>query len=474
MADQPPPWLATMRQITGTHVNDNPVILGWAKKIGELFPDMASYCAQYNHDRIAWCGLTVGYCMAVNGVRPVFGAQDVDKFLYALAWRQFGKAIDGEPQLGDVLIFDFGGGDHHVTLYEQTQGNSYICRGGNQNHQVMLSTFAKTHCIGVRRPPEVAAGAQTTIAMPAVRLFSGITATVFGGAADQNTSAYDGHVIDDSELGVALPFHFPSPRPQVRVWNGTKSVVCNVVDVGPWNTNDPYWQTGARPEAESGVDNTGRRTNLAGIDLTPAAAAAVDIAGKGIVAWEFVDVPAVDLPEIPSLAVLRELIQKLLERNMPSAQTTPSSIGPGSAPTDIGTLIQQVLKVVQTFGGPAVPAQPPANGTARTQDQIQQIVAVLTGLISKDGQLGPVNGALGQTIGNLLNGKKSAIGVIGSLVVQLLSMGGNTALLGPVVNALGGAAGLSGVGLPIFLAIAAWGVLGKLEKWTQAADTAKQ
>jgi hypothetical protein len=117
MADQPPPWLATMRQITGTHVNDNPVILGWAKKIGELFPDMASYCAQYNHDRIAWCGLTVGYCMAVNGVRPVFGAQDVDKFLYALAWRQFGKAIDGEPQLGDVLIFDFGGGDHHVTLY---------------------------------------------------------------------------------------------------------------------------------------------------------------------------------------------------------------------------------------------------------------------------------------------------------------------------------------------------------------------
>ena len=123
------------------------------------------------------------------------------------------------------------------------------------------------------------------------------------------------------------------------MWNGTKSVVCNVVDVGPWNTNDPYWQTGARPEAESGVDNTGRRTNLAGIDLTPAAAAAVDIAGKDIVAWEFVDVPAVDLPEIPSLAVLRELIQKLLERNMPSAQTTPSSTGPGSAPTDIGTLI---------------------------------------------------------------------------------------------------------------------------------------
>jgi hypothetical protein len=95
-------------------------------------------------------------------------------------------------------------------------------------------------------------------------------------------------------------------------------------------------------------------------------------------------------------------------------------------------------------------------------------VKVLNALASASpDKLGPVNGALGQTIGDLLNGRKSAIGIIGALIVQLLSAGGDTTLLGPIVKALGGASGLTGVGLPIFLAMAAWGVLGKLEKWSQ-------
>jgi lysozyme family protein len=55
-----PPWLATMREISGTREYsggaDNPVILAWARFIGEKYPEMRSYCAQYNHDAIAWCG----------------------------------------------------------------------------------------------------------------------------------------------------------------------------------------------------------------------------------------------------------------------------------------------------------------------------------------------------------------------------------------------------------------------------------
>jgi lysozyme family protein len=58
-----PPSLATMREISGTREYsgsaDNPAILGWARFIGEKYPEMRSYCAQYNHDAIAWCGLTV-------------------------------------------------------------------------------------------------------------------------------------------------------------------------------------------------------------------------------------------------------------------------------------------------------------------------------------------------------------------------------------------------------------------------------
>src|SRR5262249_24822474 len=41
--------------------------------------------------------------------------------------------------------------------------------------------------------------------------------TVFGGAADRNESAYDGHVITDDEEGCALPFHFDGPRPLVSI-----------------------------------------------------------------------------------------------------------------------------------------------------------------------------------------------------------------------------------------------------------------
>jgi hypothetical protein len=59
----------------------------------------------------------------------------------------------------------------------------------------------------------------------------------------------------------------------VRVTGNTsgQSVVCDVVDVGPWNTRDPYWETGSRPQAETGTDmmTPPRHTNKAGIDLTP-------------------------------------------------------------------------------------------------------------------------------------------------------------------------------------------------------------
>jgi hypothetical protein len=96
---------------------------------------------------------------------------------------------------------------------------------------------------------------------------------------------------------VALPFRFPGARPGVRVWKDGKSIDCEIVDVGPWYPSwrgpiDPYWTTGTRPRAE-----TDNRTNKAGIDLTPAAARAIGLNGKGFVSWEFIGAaPAVKPP----------------------------------------------------------------------------------------------------------------------------------------------------------------------------------
>jgi hypothetical protein len=61
--------------------------------------------------------------------------------------------------------------------------------------------------------------------------------------------------ITGSELGAALSFHFPNPVPTIRVFSGSATCDCKLVDVGPWNTNDPYWESGARPEA-SGTDKS--------------------------------------------------------------------------------------------------------------------------------------------------------------------------------------------------------------------------
>lgn len=131
--------------------------------------------------------------------------------------------------------------------------------------------------------------------------FTNITATVFGGPSDTmahpTTGAYG--LIDWDEPGVALPFRFRGERPTVRVYYDGESVDCDVVDVGPWNIDDDYWsKPNGRPRAETAFKaqtplptgpNKGKvPRNDAGIDLTPGAAEALGLQGKGKVDWEFV------------------------------------------------------------------------------------------------------------------------------------------------------------------------------------------
>jgi hypothetical protein len=277
--------------------------------------------------------------------------------------------------------------------------------------------------------------------------FTNIVATQFGGIGDPNTSAYDGHVITDTEMGVALPaFIKLKPLPKVRVSNSTTgaAAICSIVDVGPWNTNDPYWETGARPQAESGTDMTGRRTNLAGIDLTPAAAAAVGINGKGKVDWQFMG---------------------------PSGEA-PMALNAN----DLATALQQILTLLQNINAtqPA-PATPPAASPTQPAPAIQlkSIVDILNVILNPDAKqpLGQVNGALGDTLGNLLDGKKTAIGIIGSLISYIVPQ--IPALASALTPGFLAATPVSGIILPIFLAMTAWGALGKMEKWSGASPPAK-
>jgi peptidoglycan hydrolase-like protein with peptidoglycan-binding domain len=158
MADSVPNWLAVMRDLEGTKWGPgdgpNATIQSWLQFIATTFPNLAKYCNAAAHlDYFAWCGLTVGYCMAKSGIEPVFGSTETTQFLFATSWLAFGTPVTGTPEPGDVLIFDFGGGDHHVTLFEKDNGDGrYACRGGNQGHASNVTNFPKSRLMGVRRP----------------------------------------------------------------------------------------------------------------------------------------------------------------------------------------------------------------------------------------------------------------------------------------------------------------------------------
>jgi N-acetylmuramoyl-L-alanine amidase len=139
-----------------------------------------------------------------------------------------------------------------------------------------------------------------------------ITATVFGGAADNEYSAYPpydssgrGPYLNDTDLYVSLPVNIPDAETRergVRVFKGELSAVGKIMDKGPWVVNDENYVFGdARPIAEtcyknktplpSGSGNNAGKvpSNDAGIDLSPALADKIGIDGKGKVDWIFVD-----------------------------------------------------------------------------------------------------------------------------------------------------------------------------------------
>lgn len=123
---------------------NNPIILGWAKEVGE--PISRTYTA----DSIPWCGLW----MAVVAKRA--GWPVVKSPLWALSWATFGEHVSkGEkphaPALGDILTFTRNGGGH-VCLYVGEDATHFHVLGGNQSNAVTITRIAKTRFYTARRP----------------------------------------------------------------------------------------------------------------------------------------------------------------------------------------------------------------------------------------------------------------------------------------------------------------------------------
>ena len=155
-----PPWLATMRGLIGIKAGgDNPVIMDMPAFIGATFPDMKDYSSGYKHDSTAWCGLSAAFCMAKAGIRPPFGATDTDKFLWAYAWSSWGTLVasDDDIRPGDVIVWTWADGSHHVTFYDhrvETDDNFWCCGGNQQGHTVSVEPIAMSNRHVIRRPPQ--------------------------------------------------------------------------------------------------------------------------------------------------------------------------------------------------------------------------------------------------------------------------------------------------------------------------------
>ncbi|MEK9284841.1 MULTISPECIES: peptidoglycan-binding protein [unclassified Bradyrhizobium] len=173
--------------------------------------------------------------------------------------------------------------------------------------------------------------------------------------------------------------------------------------------------------------------------------------------------PPVDLSQI--LKRLEDLAQVM---RPPAAGTAPG--GTTAVTNDPISVFERLFSLVNKTA-PMPGTVSPTN--AAPVDQLKQVVEVLGTLLNGNGKpvLGQVNGALGETIGKLLDGRKTALGIGGTLITALLSAvtaspnaGGLAGLFGTIVSAV---PGLGQFAMPIFLALSAWGVLGKLEKWAQ-------
>lgn len=175
--------------------------------------------------------------------------------------------------------------------------------------------------------------------------------------------------------------------------------------------------------------------------------------------------PAGTIPGVQStqlsqiLNQLQSLAQALQGGATAPVGTTPALNNPVSVLGQLLSLITKTAPATTTATNPA-----PAG-------QLKQVVDLLSAMLGNKPVLGQVNGALGETIGKMLDGKKTALGIGGSLITALLSAvtaspnaGGLAGLLGTIASAV---PGLSQFALPISLALTAWGVLGKLEKWAQ-------
>jgi uncharacterized protein (TIGR02594 family) len=490
MPDATPAWIAAMRDLDGTSWapgdGPNPTILEWLRVISSSYTNMASYCASaMKENYFSWCGLTVGYCMTKAGIAPVFGANDTSRFLWAAAWLGWGTPVSN-PQPGDVVVFDFGGGDHHVSLFEKDNGDgTWSCHGGNQSHKLTLTNFHKSSVIGIRHPVATIAVAPKEPAAapvkPASQRFADCVALVLhdeGGNDDdpRDPGGRTSRGILQREWDVWRQTHLGLPA---DVWDAPQDQVLAIY-------HDKYWNPLSCDSLPAGVDyavfdygvlsGIGRAAKVlqgfVGTDVDG------EIGPKTIAATVQADAPTL-IKQIcdERLAFLQRLetwptfgkgwtrrVQGV--RNAALAMVsagavavTPPPPTPAPKPTtpqvpsldDIRTAVEDAIRRFQEKGMADTTSTPQNGSTAAPKLDINQWLTVLKQLgipqapQGADGSTAPILSPIDKVLGGqAMAGLKTPLAIVAYVVVLLTQAGGaltdphTIQVLTAVITAFGG------------------------------------
>lgn len=119
------------------------------------------------------------------------------------------------------------------------------------------------------------------------------------GLVGQTTAS--GRTIQETDVFVALPSRKALNRTVIVEYNG-KRIIALVWDVGPWSTDDPYWEGNGVPKAIFGQrtknlqDRYGPPRNPAGIDLSNQAFRDLGMKDNDFIFWRFADNPTQSFP----------------------------------------------------------------------------------------------------------------------------------------------------------------------------------
>jgi hypothetical protein len=134
----PEPWAVWMRshigevERTGSPPSDFDKMIFSHTTFGDLNGQMESGCAA-----------TICAALELTGYKSPHSAA-------ALSFVKYGTPCSIMP--GAICVFNFGGGDHHVSICESVDGGFGIFLGGNQSHYLQRATYPLSAVIAVRWP----------------------------------------------------------------------------------------------------------------------------------------------------------------------------------------------------------------------------------------------------------------------------------------------------------------------------------